>query len=82
MIQTISHRFNTVCVCVWGGGGGYSDMLIRTLARAIFWGFKILNFNFWGIFRKINIFWGMKILCFILGVIIKMDYIYGSFPCI
>ena len=27
-----------------------------------FFGFKILNFDIFGVFRKINIFWGMKIL--------------------
>ena len=30
-------------------------------------GFKISNFNFWGIFRKTNIFWDMKNLLIVLG---------------
>ena len=41
-----------MCVC---RGGGYSD--IGHILR-----FKILNFNIFGGFQKMNIFWGMKIL--------------------
>ena len=29
-----------VCVCVWGGGGGYSDIFIHTYTLAIFGGSK------------------------------------------
>ena len=43
-----------------------SDIFIHTLARVIFW-FNILNFNIFGVFRKINIFWGMKILWIFFG---------------
>ena len=32
--------------------GGYSDIFIHTWARAIFGGFKILNFNIFGDFQK------------------------------
>ena len=51
-----------------GGGGGYSDIFIHTLAPVIFYffyffgggGVKILNFNiFWG-FQKMNIFWVLR----------------------
>ena len=49
------------------GGGGYSDIFIRTLARVIFL-FKILNFNIFGGFQKNKYFGGMKILwLFYLG---------------
>ena len=63
-------------MCVWGGGG-YSDSFIYTLAQAIFWGSKILNFNTFVGFqkRKMNIFGGMKILWIFFGVITKFDYI-------
>ena len=37
------------------------------ICRIIFWGSKILNFNFLGGFRKINIFWGMEILWTFFG---------------
>ena len=39
-----------------------------------FGGFKILNLNYFGVFRKLNIFGGMKILWIFLGVITKLDY--------
>ena len=35
-------------------------------------GFKILNFNIFGVLRKIIIFGGMKILWIFLGVITKL----------
>ena len=51
-------------------GGWYSDIYIQTYA-----GFKILNFNIFQGFQKMNIFWGTKILWIFLGVITKLDYI-------
>ena len=42
--------------------GGYSDIYIHTQAQVIFYGFTILNFKNFGVFRKINICLGMKIL--------------------
>ena len=55
-------------------------------------GFKIFNiflffyFFFWGGggggLRKNNIFWGINILWILFGVIRKLGYIEGSFPCI
>ena len=60
-----------MCVCVCGGGGGYSDIFIYIRRLGPFLGFKILNFNFFFFFfffwggggvRNIIIFRGMKIL--------------------
>ena len=45
-------------------------------------GFKILNFNIFWVFRKINILGGMKILWIFFWVITKLDYIKRSFLCI
>ena len=54
---------------MYGGtpwGGGYSDIShIRRLG--LFFGFKILNFNNYWVFRKMNIFWDMKILLIFFG---------------
>ena len=51
-----------------GGGGGWGTLkfsYIRTLG--LYFGFKILNFNIFGVLKK-NIFGGMKILwIFFLG---------------
>ena len=55
-----------------GGGGGtliYSH--IRRLGPFFFW-FKILNFNFLGVFRKMNIFWGYEDLWIFFWVITKL----------
>ena len=41
-------------------GWGYSDIFIHTLARAIFWGFKILKFNFFGGFQKNKCLFGYE----------------------
>ena len=61
-----------------GGGGGGGGTLIFSNIRSPgyvgsrnFFGFKILNFNILGFFRKMNIFEGMKIL----WVITKLDYL-------
>ena len=52
------------CVCVCGG-----DTLIFSYKRRLgpFFGFKILNFNIFVFFRKINILGGKKILWIFLG---------------
>ena len=52
-------------MCVWGGGGGgggggYSEIFIHTLAQVNFFGFKILNFNIFGVFQKNQYFWGYE----------------------
>ena len=57
-------------------GGGYSNIFI--MARTIFWGFNILNFNNFGWFQKNKYFWGMKKLWIFLGVITKLDYFGAS----
>ena len=44
-----------------GGGGGFSEFSYICRLRS-FLGIKILNFNIFGVFRKLNIFWDMKIL--------------------
>ena len=52
----------------WGcprGGGAVN--FYTYVGSGYFWGFKILNFNIFGVFRNINIFWGMKILWIFLG---------------
>ena len=36
-------------------------------------GFKILNFNIFGVFRKMNIFWGMEICVYFFRMITKLD---------
>ena len=61
-------------VCFPPRGGGYSDIFKHTYARAIFW-FKILNFNIFGVFIKLNIFGDMKILWILFRVITKLDCI-------
>ena len=48
------------------GGGGDSDIFIRTQARVILWGFKILNFNTFWVFGKLKLL-GMKILWILFG---------------
>ena len=45
-------------------------------------GFKISNFNIFGVFKKNEYFGGMKILWIFLGVVTKLDYIQRSFLCI
>ena len=64
-------------------GGGYSYLFITDVYYRVFHayvglgyfgGFKILNFNIFGVFRKLNIFGGMKILWIFFGVITKLDY--------
>ena len=54
------------------GGGTLIFSYIRW--PGLFLGFKILNFNIFGGFRKLNIFWGMKILWIFFGIITKLDY--------
>ena len=55
------------------GGGGGGGTLIFSYIRWLgpFLGFKILNFVFLGVSRKININWGMIILWIFFGVIAK-----------
>ena len=48
-----------------GGGGTLIFSHIRTLG--LFFWFKILNFNIFGVFRKMNIFLDMKILRIFFG---------------
>ena len=62
-----------------GGGGGYFHTYVGS---GHFFGFKILNLNILGFFRKMNIFGGMKILLICFWVITKMDYImhFRGFP--
>ena len=64
-----------------GGGGTLIFSYIRRLGSS-YLGFKVLNFNIFWAFRKINIFLGMKILWIFFGVITKLDYKKGSFICI
>ena len=49
------------------GGGGVLWYFHTYLGSGHFWGIKILIFNIFGVFRKINIFWGMKILWIFFG---------------
>ena len=57
-----------------GGGGG--TLIFHTyVGSGYFFGFNILNFKIFGVFRKINVFWGMKILWIFFDVITKLDYI-------
>ena len=45
-----------------GGGGGGILIFSYTCRLGSFFGVKILNFNIFWVFRKINTFWGMKTL--------------------
>ena len=47
---------------VCGRGGGGTLIFSYICWPRLFLGFKILNFNIFGGFRKLNIFWGMKLL--------------------
>ena len=54
-----------------GGGRGIPIFsYIRRLRP--FFGFNILNFNIFGVFRKMNIFGGMKFVWIFLGIITKL----------
>ena len=80
---TISHWTKAHCL-IWQCGQKPTSLekislsLFTTVneyvGSAYFGGFKILNFNIFGGFRKLNIFGGMKILRIFLGVITKLDY--------
>ena len=66
-----------------GGGGGRGTLIFSYIHRlGSFLGFKIVNFNIFGVFQKMSIFWGMKILWIYFfffwgggGIITKLDYI-------
>ena len=51
--------------------------IISDISKSHFFYFlPILNFNIFGVFRKMNIFWGMIRFCgYFLGVNTKLDYI-------
>ena len=60
--------------CVWGGGGeggggggGVLWYFHTYFGRGFFLGFKILNFNIFGCFRKLNIFWYEDFVDIFLG---------------
>ena len=55
---TSSITFLYLFLQVSSSEGAYSDIFIHTYARVIFLGFKTLNFNIFGVFRKMNIFLG------------------------
>ena len=51
-----------------GGGGGGGTLIFSHIRRlGLFFLFKILNFNIFGVFRKMNIFLDMKILRIFFG---------------
>ena len=57
----------------WGRG---VTLIVSYIPRLeSFFGFKILNFSIFCVFRKAHIFGGMKILWIFWGVISKLDYI-------
>ena len=60
-----------------GGTSPQGGTLVFSYIRRLgsFFGFKILNFIIFGVFRKMSIFGGMKILWIFVGVIAKLDYI-------
>ena len=63
-----------------GGGGGllwYFHVYVGS-GHFLFLGFKILNFIFWGVFRKINIFGGTKILWISFGGHHKIGLYLGA----
>ena len=50
------------------GGGGGGNLIFSHIRRlGLFLGFKILNFNNYWVFRKMNIFLHMKILWIFFG---------------
>ena len=57
-----------VCVGGMGGGGGYSDIFIHTLARAFF---RARNFEF-------QYFWGFQKTEYLLGYEDLVDIFWGS----
>ena len=59
----------------WEGGGGTLIFLYIRVGSGHFLGFKILNFNIFGVFRKMNIFCGQRFCGYFFGVITKLDYI-------
>ena len=70
-------------VCLGGGGGGGGCTLIFSCIRrlGLFWGFKNLNFNIFGGFRKLNILGGgggMKILWIFFGVITMQFRVFSE----
>ena len=62
----------------WGGGVGGVLWLSQTYLGSFF-GFKLLNFNIFGVYRKMNIFGGMNILWYFLGVITYLGVISMHF---
>ena len=63
-----------------GGGGGGGGTLIFSYIRRLgsfFGGFKILNFNIFWVFRKMNIFLGRKILWIFFGGHNKIELYLG-----
>ena len=60
---------------VAGGGTLIYSYILRRLGP-YFW-LKILNFNIFRVFRKINVFWGMKILWIFFGGHHKIGLILG-----
>ena len=63
MVET-GHKWNLSWCAV---RGGYSDIFTRTQAQAILGGFKILNFNIFGGFKKNEYFWGYEDFVDIFG---------------
>ena len=72
---------------VQGGGGRVLRYFHTYVGSGYFWGFKILNFNIFWVFRKMKIVWGMKILWLFFwggggGGNHKNGLVWGSFLCI
>ena len=66
-----------------GGGGGGGTLIFSYICRlSYFLGFNILNFNIFGVFRKMNNFWEWRFCGYFWGVITKLGYIKGPFLCI
>ena len=63
-----------------GGGGGDSDIFIHVyVGSGHLRGFRILNFNIFSGFQKIEYFWGMTILWIFFGSHHKFELYLGVF---
>ena len=57
---------------------GLGTLIFSYMRRLVsYFGFKILNFNIFGVFKKMNIILSMKILWIFFEVITKLAYIKG-----
>ena len=71
-------HLRSVCLSVWGGGGGVLLYFHAFVGSGYFWGFKIFEFQYLGGGgggggQKTEYFWGYEDFVDIFGVITKLD---------